>query len=85
MTLQFSKGIVQKISKWRWFSFLKMQKKVAPKLKLFQHHRIIQKKILQMILVSKKNISVIPNGIDYSSFTPLKDIQRVPWANHYHG
>ena len=25
--MQFSKGIVQKISKWRWFSFLKMQKK----------------------------------------------------------
>ena len=25
--IQFSKGIIQKISKWRWFSFLKMQKK----------------------------------------------------------
>ena len=32
--LQFSKGIMQKISKWRWFSFLKMQKKVAIQLKV---------------------------------------------------
>ena len=30
--IQFSKGIMQKLSKWRWFSFLKMQKKVAPRL-----------------------------------------------------
>ena len=28
----FSKGIIQKLSKWRWFSFLKMQKKVASNL-----------------------------------------------------
>ena len=35
MTLQFSKGIIQKISKWRWFSFLKMQKKVCPKIKSY--------------------------------------------------
>ena len=28
--IKFSKGIVQKISKWRWFSFLKMQKKSRP-------------------------------------------------------
>ena len=33
--MQFSKGIVQKISKWRWFSFLKMQKKGLPKIKSF--------------------------------------------------
>ena len=26
--IQFSKGSIQKISKWRWFSFLKMQKRV---------------------------------------------------------
>ena len=77
--VQFSRGIVQKISKWRWFSFLKMQKRVSQKLKVFStpsHHS--KKDIANDFGVPEGNISVIPNGIDYSSFTPLKDVKRVP-------
>ena len=77
--MQFSKGIVQKISKWRWFSFLKMQKKVSQKLKVFSTPSHNSKKdIANDFGVPEGNISVIPNGIDYSSFTPLKDVKRVP-------
>ena len=77
--LQFSKGIIQKISKWRWFSFLKMQKKVAIQLKVISTPSDNSKKdIAKDFGVAKKNISVIHNGIDYLSFTPLEDIQRVP-------
>lgn len=69
--MQFSKGIVQKISKWRWFSFLKMQKKVSQKLKVFSTPSHNSKKdIANDFGVPEENISVIPNGIDYSSFTP---------------
>ena len=77
--MQFSRGIVQKISKWRWFSFLKMQKKVSQKLKVFSTPSHNSKKdIANDFGVPEGNISVIPNGIDYSSFTPLKDVKRVP-------
>ena len=76
--IQFSKGIMQKLSKWRWFSFLKMQKKVSQKLKVFSTPSHNSKKdIANDFGVPEGNISVIPNGIDYSSFTPLKDVKRV--------
>lgn len=77
--LEFSKGIIQKISKWRWFSFLKMQKKVAPKLKAISTPSFNSKKdIAKDFNVSSKNISVIPNGIDFQKFSPKKNIHRTP-------
>tara|TARA_Y100000994_G_scaffold240494_1_gene235249 strand:+ start:2920 stop:4164 length:1245 start_codon:yes stop_codon:yes gene_type:complete len=76
--IQFSKGIIQKISKWRWFSFLKMQKKVSLKLKVISTPSHNSKKdIAKDFGVLERNISVIPNGIDHASFTPMKDIKRV--------
>ena len=76
--IQFSKGFIQKISKWRWFSFLKMQKKVSQKLKVFSTPSHNSKKDIAIDFgVPEGNISVIPNGIDYSSFTPLRDVKRV--------
>ena len=61
MTMQFSKGIVQKISKWRWFSFLKMQKKVSQKLKVISTPSHNSKKdIANDFGVPEENISVIP-------------------------
>jgi glycosyltransferase involved in cell wall biosynthesis len=75
--IQFSKGIIQKISKWRWFSFLKMQKKVAPKLNVISTPSHNSKKdITKDFKVSIKKISVIPNGIDFKKFSPKNDISR---------
>ena len=77
--IQFSKGFIQKISKWRWFSFLKMQKKVSIELKVISTPSHNSKKdIAKDFGVLEKNISVIPNGIDHSSFVPMQDIKRVP-------
>ena len=77
--IQFSKGIIQKISKWRWFSFLKMQKKVAPLLKVISTPSTNSKNdIVKDFNVSKKKIAVIPNGIDHIKFSPKKDINRNP-------
>ncbi len=77
--IKFSKGIVQKISKWRWFSFLKMQKKVAPFMKAISTPSINSKNdIVKDFNVSKKNIMVIPNGIDHVNFSPKKHINRNP-------
>ena len=77
--IQFSKGIIQKISKWRWFSFLKMQKRVSQELKVISTPSHNSKKdIAKDFGVLEKNISVIPNGIDHASFIPMQDIKRVP-------
>ena len=77
--IQFSKGIIQKISKWRWFSFLKMQKKVAPLLKvIFTPSANSKNDIVKDFNVSKKKIIVIPNGIDHKKFSPKKKIKRNP-------
>ena len=77
--IQFSKGMMQKISKWRWFSFLKMQKRVSLKLKVISTPSHNSKKdIVKDFGVLERNISVIPNGIDHKSFTPMQDIQRIP-------
>ena len=75
--IQFSKGIIQKISKWRWFSFLKMQRKVAPKLNVISTPSHNSKKdIAKDFNVSIKKISVIPNGIDFEKFSPKNNISR---------
>ena len=77
--IQFSKSIIQKISKWRWFSFLKMQKRVSRKLKVISTPSHNSKKdIARDFGVPERYISVIPNGIDHKSFTPMQDINRVP-------
>ena len=77
--IKFSKGIIQKISKWRWFSFLKMQKRVSLKLRVISTPSHNSKKdIVKDFGVPERNITVIPNGIDYESFTPMQNIKRVP-------
>ena len=77
--IQFSKGIFQKLSKWRWFSFLKMQKKVAPHLKVISTPSLNSKKDIEKDFnVSRKSIVVIPNGIDHIKFSPKNNINRIP-------
>ena len=77
--IQFSKGVIQKISKWRWFSFLKMQKKVAPFMKVISTPSINSKDdIAKDFNVSKNKIMVIPNGIDHINFSPKEHINRNP-------
>ncbi|MDC0207922.1 glycosyltransferase family 4 protein, partial [Pseudomonadota bacterium] len=76
--VEFSKGIIQKISKWRWYSFLRMQKKVAPKLKAISTPSLNSKNdIAKDLNVSSRKISVIPNGIDFEVFAPKNNIPRV--------
>ena len=77
--IKFSKSLIQKISKWRWFSFLKMQKKVAPLMKVISTPSINSKDdIVKDFNVSRKKIIVIPNGIDHIKFSPKKNINRNP-------
>ena len=77
--IQFSNGIIQKLSKWRWFSFLRMQKKVAPQIKVISTPSLNSKNDIEKDFnVIRENIFVIPNGIDHIKFSPKKHIERIP-------
>ena len=78
--LKFARGLVQRISKMRWFSFLKMQKKVAKQIKVVVTPSLNSKQdIHHDFKVPMQNIQVIPNGIDFNTFYALPNI--VPRVN----
>ena len=78
--LKFARGLVQRISKMRWFSFLKMQKKVAKQIKVVVTPSLNSKQdIHHDFKVPMQNIQVIPNGIDFNIFCSLPNI--LPRAN----
>ena len=78
--LKFARGLVQRISKMRWFSFLKMQKKVAKQIKVVVTPSLNSKQdIHHDFKVPMQNIQVIPNGIDFNNFCSLPNI--VPSAH----
>ena len=78
--LESANSFLYKLSRYRWYSFLKMQKKVAKNI-----NRIItpSKNSLRDIVVdfgsNKENIKVINNGLDIDIFTPYKEIKRTPF------
>ena len=78
--LKFARGLVQRLSKIRWFSFLKMQKKVAKQIKVVVTPSLNSKQdIHHDFKVPIQNIQVIPNGIDFNTFCALPNI--VPRVN----
>ena len=78
--LKFARGLIQRLSKMRWFSFLKMQKKVAKQIKVVVTPSLSsQQDIHHDFKVPMQNIQVIPNGIDFNTFCSLPNL--VPRAN----
>ena len=73
--LKFAKGILQRISKIRWYSFLKMQRLAAKKINVVVTPSINSKEDIHIdFKVPMENIQVIPNGIDFDIFCPLPQI-----------
>ena len=74
--LKFAKGILQRLSKIRWYSFLKMQKRAAKKINTVVTPSMNSKEDINIdFKVPIENIHVIPNGIDCEVFCPLPQIQ----------
>ena len=68
-----------RLSRHRWYSFLKMQKKVAPQLKTIVTPSINSlKDIASDFGVKKENINVINNGLDIDIFIPYNEVKRNP-------
>ena len=70
--LKFANGLLQRLSKIRWFSFLKMQKKVAKRIDVVVTPSLNSKQDIHSdFKVPLMNIQVIPNGIDFKTFSPI--------------
>ena len=77
--LKYAKGILQRMSKIRWFSFLKMQKKVAKEINVVVTPSSNSKQdIHKDFKVPISRIKVIRNGIDFNTFCPEPNIVPSP-------
>ena len=78
--LEASNKIKYRISRYRWYSFLKMQKKVAPKINtIITPSKSSKKGIIEEFKCKEKNITVINNGLDASEFAPINRSQINPF------
>ena len=78
--LEASKKIKYKISRYRWYSFLKMQKKVAPQIQsIITPSQSSKNGIIKDFKCKEKNITVINNGLDASEFKPIEGVKRNPF------
>ena len=75
--LSSSRKIKYRISRHRWYSFLKMQKKVAPYIKrIITPSKSSKQGIVDEFNCKKANITVINNGIDTNEFSPVNEVTR---------
>ena len=75
--MKVSKKIKYKVSRYRWYSFLKMQKKVAPSIKrIITPSESSKNGIIEDLNCKNTNITVINNGLDTDEFSPIEDIKR---------
>ena len=75
--LASSNKIKYRISRYRWYSFLKMQKKVAPNIKrIITPSKSSREGIVNEFKCNKENITVINNGLDTDEFSPEDNSKR---------
>ena len=78
--LAASEKIKYKISRYRWYSFLKMQKKVAPKIKnIITPSHSAKKGIIEEFNCYEDAVTVINNGLDTDEFSPIESITPNPF------
>ena len=77
--LSTSNNLIYRFSRHRWYSFLRMQKKVAPLLKnILTVSNNSKKDISKEFHVKPENISVIHNAVDSNIFRPYPEIKNLP-------
>jgi glycosyltransferase involved in cell wall biosynthesis len=66
-----------KAKQWRWYSFIGMQKRVAPTLKrIITVSRCARDHISEAFQIPADRFQVVPNGIDTDRFYPIPGIER---------
>ena len=76
--LSTNNNLIYRFSRHRWYSFLRMQKKVAPLLKnILTPSNNSKKDISKEFHVKPENISVIHNAVDSNIFRPYPEIKNL--------
>jgi glycosyltransferase involved in cell wall biosynthesis len=80
LAVQAEKYIWNKLKQWRWYSFITMQKRVAPSLKrLITVSNCALDDIVSAFGIPQNKFTVVPNGIDTNQFHPVAHIERTPY------
>ncbi len=70
----------KKAKQLRWYSFIRMQKRVVPAIKrIITVSRCAQNDIVAEFGLPPARFTVVPNGIDTGLFHPLEGVQRQPY------
>jgi glycosyltransferase involved in cell wall biosynthesis len=73
------RNVLRKLQRWRWYSCIGMQKRVAKRLdRLITVSESARRDILREFRISADRLRVVPNGIDTDLFRPLPSIDREP-------
>lgn len=79
LDLEHAKTFRRRVSLRRFYGFLRMQKKVAPRLRrLLTVSESSKKDIHQQMGVPLEKLFVVPVGVDVERFKPRPDIAKVP-------
>lgn len=79
MELAGTDGLLARLGKRRWYSFVRMQGRVARRSKhLLAVSEQSRDDVVREFAVAPERVTVIPNGVDAELFRPLPGIPRVP-------
>ena len=79
LDLAHAQGMRRKASLWRWYGFLRMQLKVAPRIpRVVTVSASSQRDIAAQMGVPLQHMTVVPIGVDENLFRPRPEVARVP-------
>ncbi len=79
LDLAHAEGIRRRVSLWRWYGFLRMQMRVAPRIpRVVTVSSSSRRDIAAQMGVPAENMTVVPIGVDENLFRPRPEIARVP-------
>lgn len=79
LDLAHAEGIRRRVSLWRWYGFLRMQMRVAPRIpRVVTVSSSSRRDIAAQMGVPADHMTVVPIGVDETLFRPRPEITRVP-------
>lgn len=79
LDLAHAQGWRRRLSLWRWYGFLGMQLKVAPRIpRVVTVSESSKRDIAAQMGVPAERMTVVPIGVDENLFRPLPGVARVP-------